>query len=85
MNSNFNGPINIGSEEMISINNLVKLVAKVSNQKIEIKNIKGPLGVRGRNSNNDLIKEVLDWDYQFTLEQGISRTYEWIYNQIYNS
>jgi len=85
MNSNQNGPINIGSEEMISINNLVLLVADIAQKNITIKNIDGPLGVRGRNSNNDLIKNILDWNYQYSLREGMSRTYEWINSQASSS
>ena len=85
MNSNHNGPINIGSEEMISINNLVLLVADIAQKNITIKNIDGPLGVRGRNSNNDLINNILDWNYQYSLREGMSRTYEWINNQASSS
>lgn len=83
MNSTFNGPLNIGSEEMVSINELALIVSKIANKKTKLKHIDGPLGVRGRNSNNDLIKSVLNWDYKFSLEDGIKLTYEWIYNQIY--
>jgi len=85
MNSNHNGPINIGSEEMISINNLVLLVADIAQKNISIKNIDGPLGVRGRNSNNDLINNILDWNYQYSLREGMSRTYEWINSQATSS
>ena len=85
MNSNHNGPINIGSEEMISINNLVLLVADIAQKNISIKNIDGPLGVRGRNSNNDLINNILDWNYQYSLREGMSRTYEWINSQASSS
>lgn len=85
MNSNQNGPINIGSEEMISINNLVLLVADIAQKNITIKNIDGPLGVRGRNSNNDLINNILDWNYQYSLREGMSRTYEWINSQASSS
>jgi len=85
MNSNHNGPINIGSEEMISINNLVLLVADIAQKNITIKNIDGPLGVRGRNSNNDLINNILDWNYQYYLREGMSRTYEWINSQASSS
>jgi len=85
MNSNHNGPINIGSEEMISINNLVLLVADIAQKNITIKNIDGPLGVRGRNSNNDLINNILDWNYQYSLREGMSRTYEWINSQASSS
>ena len=76
--SDFTGPVNIGSEEMVSINQLVDIAAKVSGKEVEKNHIDGPLGVRGRNSNNDLIREKLDWDYTMTLEEGIKKTYDWI-------
>ena len=76
--SDFTGPVNIGSEEMVSINQLVDIAAKVSGKDVEKNHIDGPLGVRGRNSNNDLIREKLDWNYSMTLEQGIKKTYDWI-------
>jgi len=82
MDSDFIGPVNIGSEEMVTINQLVDIVTKISNKTIEKKHIDGPLGVRGRNSNNDLIREKLGWDYNMSLEEGIRRTYSWIYRQI---
>ena len=82
MQSNFMGPVNIGSEEMVSINQLVDTAAKVAGKIIEKEHIDGPLGVRGRNSNNDLISEKLGWNYSQSLEEGISKTYEWITNQI---
>ena len=81
MESAFIGPINIGSEEMVTINQLVEIVAKVAGKKIKIKHIDGPLGVRGRNSTNALIREKLNWDYQMTLEEGLRRTYLWIMEQ----
>ena len=83
--SDFSGPVNIGSEEMVSINELVDIAAKVSGKKVNKKHIEGPLGVRGRNSNNDLIREKLDWDYTLTLEEGIRRTYNWINSQLHKS
>jgi GDP-D-mannose 3',5'-epimerase len=82
MNSDHTTPINIGSEEMVSINELVGIVSKVSEKDIKIKHIDGPLGVRGRNSNNDLIKKVLDWNFEYSLEDGITKTYSWIEKQI---
>ena len=82
MNSDYHNPINIGSEEMVSINQLVEIVSKIANKKISIKHIDGPLGVRGRNSDNELIKEILDWDYKFNLEEGIKDTYFWIEKQV---
>ncbi len=78
MNSDFLGPVNIGSEEMVTINELVDIAAKVAKKTIYKNHIDGPLGVRGRNSNNDLVREKLGWDYSQTLEEGIRKTYEWI-------
>ena len=78
----FIGPVNIGSEEMVTINQLVDTAAKVAGKVISKKHIDGPLGVRGRNSSNDLIRKVLDWDYQMSLEEGIAKTYAWISDQI---
>ena len=82
MDSEFIGPVNIGSEEMVTINELVDIAAKVANKKIEKNHIDGPLGVRGRNSNNDLIREKLGWDYEQSLEEGIRKTYGWISYEI---
>ena len=82
MDSDFIGPVNIGSEEMVTINQLVDTAAKVAGKTVEKNHIDGPLGVRGRNSNNDLIREKLGWDYSQTLEEGIAKTYAWIVEQI---
>jgi GDP-D-mannose 3',5'-epimerase len=83
MDSDFMGPVNIGSEEMVTINQLVETAAKVSGKVVQkIYKLDAPQGVRGRNSNNDLIREKLDWDYSQTLEDGIRKTYEWIEEQI---
>ena len=83
MNSDFLGPVNIGSEEMVTINQLVETAAKVSGKVVQrTHNLDAPLGVRGRNSNNDLVREKLGWDYEQTLEEGIRKTYEWISEQI---
>ena len=84
MDSDFMGPVNIGSEEMVTINELVETAAKVSGKEVRKMHIDGPLGVRGRNSNNDLIRENLGWDYSQTLEEGIRKTYIWISEQIEN-
>lgn len=81
-NESDEGPINIGSEEMVTINELVKIVSKVSGKSVEVKHIPGPLGVRGRNSNNERIRSLLNWNYQWSLEQGIRETYSWIENQV---
>ena len=82
MQSDFMGPVNIGSEEMVTINDLVDIAARVAGKKVEKVHIEGPLGVRGRNSDNELIREKLGWDYSITLEEGIRKTYEWIRWQI---
>jgi len=74
--------VNIGSEEMVTINQLVETAALVANKNVEKIHVDGPTGVRGRNSNNDLIREKLGWDYSQTLEDGIRKTYEWINDQI---
>ena len=84
MKSDFMGPVNIGSEEMVTINQLVEIAAEVAEKEVSKIHIDGPLGVRGRNSNNDLIRKKLDWDYQMTLKEGIRYTYYWINSQINN-
>ena len=83
MDSDFIGPVNIGSEEMVTINQLVDTAAKVADKVVKkVYKLDAPLGVRGRNSNNDLIREKLGWDYSQTLEEGIRKTYNWIQQQI---
>jgi GDP-D-mannose 3',5'-epimerase len=82
MDSDFVGPVNIGSEEMVTINTLADTAAKVAGKTIVKKHIDGPLGVRGRNSNNDLVREKLGWDYSQTLEEGMLRTYNWVLEQV---
>jgi GDP-D-mannose 3', 5'-epimerase len=78
----FIGPVNIGSEEIVTINQLVDIAAKVAGKSIDKKHIPGPLGVRGRNSDNALIREVLGWDFNQTLAVGIEKTYKWISDQL---
>ena len=82
MDSECTKPLNIGSEEMVTINQLVDIAAKVAGKKITKVYVDGPTGVRGRNSNNDLVREELMWDYFMTLEEGIKKTYEWIRWQV---
>lgn len=84
MQSDFTGPVNIGSEEMVTINQLVDIVCSIENKSLEKIHIPGPLGVRGRNSNNDLVRAKLSWDYSLSLVDGISKTYAWIKKQIVN-
>lgn len=74
-------PLNLGSERMISINNLAFLIAKLNNKSVSIKNIDGPMGVRGRNSHNKLIKETIGWAPGEDLEAGLIKTYAWIESQ----
>lgn len=78
MQSNFTEPINIGSEEMIKINDLAIMAMDIENKYIEMNHIDGPTGVRGRNSNNDLIREVLKWEPKYKLRDGLKLTYNWI-------
>jgi nucleoside-diphosphate-sugar epimerase len=80
--SDFEGPVNIGSEEMVTINELAQYAIDISGKKITIKNIPGPTGVRGRNSDNKLIEEKLDWVPNYSLYEGLIHTYEWIRKQI---
>lgn len=80
--SDFEGPVNIGSDEMVTINQLVDMVADIAGKKIEKNHIPGPTGVRGRNSENSLIKEKLGWAPSQTLRQGLEKTYEWIELQV---
>ena len=83
MDSDFLGPVNIGSEEMVTINDLVKITGKVAGKAVSRRHkLDAPLGVRGRNSNNDLVREKLGWDYKYTLEDGIRKTYAWIEEQV---
>jgi GDP-D-mannose 3',5'-epimerase len=82
MDSDFTGPVNIGSEEMVTINELVEIAGRVAGKEVrKMHKLDAPLGVRGRNSNNDLIREKLGWDYSQTLEEGIRITYNWIEGQ----
>ena len=83
VDSDFIGPVNIGSEEMVTINDLLKITAKVAGAAVSKRHkLDAPLGVRGRNSNNDLVREKLGWDYEQTLEEGIAKTYAWIKEQV---
>ncbi len=82
MRSSFRGPVNIGSDEMVTINELVDMVAKVAGKRIVKTHVKGPVGVRGRNSDNRLIKKELGWAPSNSLMRGIKMTYPWIVDQI---
>lgn len=82
MSSDCEVPLNLGSERMISINDLVLLIAKLHDKTVHINNVEGPLGVMGRNSHNKLIKETIGWAPGDLLEQGLIETYAWIERQI---
>lgn len=82
MDSDFIGPVNIGSEEMVTINKLAEMVMDIGEKDITIKHIDGPTGVRGRNSDNALIKEKLGWEPSQSLYEGLKKTYSWIFNQV---
>lgn len=83
MHSDYSEPINIGSDELVTINNMVDIVSRIANKKISKKyDLTKPQGVRGRNSDNTLVKKKLDWEPKTTLENGLKRTYFWIEKQI---
>ncbi len=83
MRSDYRGPLNLGTEEMVSINELVRLVIEVSGKRdISIRHIDGPQGVRGRNSDNSRLREVLGWEPSISLRDGMAPTYRWIAEQV---
>jgi nucleoside-diphosphate-sugar epimerase len=83
MKSDFQGPINIGSEEMVTINQMVEIISDIAQKKIVRKHkLDAPVGVRGRNSSNDLIRKELGWDYSMPLAEGLEKTYLWIQSQL---
>jgi nucleoside-diphosphate-sugar epimerase len=82
MASNIDQPVNLGSERMIRINDLAFLIAKLNGRSVSIRNVDGPLGVMGRNSDNKLIRELLSWAPDENLEYGLVKTYEWIKGQV---
>ena len=82
MRSDFTGPVNIGSEEMVTINGLATMIMKIADKPLTIRHIAGPLGVRGRNSDNRLIRQRLGWAPQQPLANGLQTTYRWIHQQV---
>lgn len=82
MRSEWEGPVNIGSDEMVTINQLARMVMSVAGKELEIEHVDGPLGVRGRNSDNKLILQKLGWAPEWSLEKGIRKTYPWIERQV---
>ncbi len=85
MDSDFAGPVNIGSEEMVTINQMAEMIMDIAGKRLAIKHIAGPLGVRGRNSDNKLIREKLGWEPQMPLRSGLEKTYPWIESQVNSS
>jgi GDP-D-mannose 3',5'-epimerase len=82
MRSNFQGPVNIGSDEMVTLNDLAGMIIEIAGKRLTLEHVPGPLGVRGRNSDNALIKEKLNWAPTQPLKQGLAKTYPWIANQV---
>jgi nucleoside-diphosphate-sugar epimerase len=82
MESSFEGPVNIGSEEMVTINQMALMIMKIAGKRLAIRNIPGPMGVRGRNSNNRLLRRELGWEPTQSLFDGLSKTYPWIEEQL---
>ncbi len=82
MRSDHREPLNLGQDRMVTINQLADIVAEAAGMEITKKHIDGPQGVRGRNSDNTLLREVLGWEPQISLEDGLAETYEWIESQV---
>jgi GDP-D-mannose 3',5'-epimerase len=82
MNADYTEPVNIGSEEMVSILELVELLCRLSNKKMFIRSVDGPVGVRGRNSDNRLMRKITGWEPRTRLEDGIRNTYLWVERQV---
>jgi GDP-D-mannose 3',5'-epimerase len=82
MDSDFTGPVNVGSEEMVTINHLAEIIMEIAGKKLSIRHIDGPLGVRGRNSDNRLIRDRLGWAPGRSLSEGLQKTYQWIAQQV---
>jgi nucleoside-diphosphate-sugar epimerase len=82
MRSDYTLPLNLGSDRMVTINQLAGIVADIAGIKITVKHISGPMGVRGRNSDNTRLREVLKWEPRLTLEEGLECTYPWIEKQV---
>jgi nucleoside-diphosphate-sugar epimerase len=82
MRSDVQEPLNLGQDRLISINDLADLIMEIAGVRLAKKHIKGPEGVRGRNSDNNLLKKVLGWEPEMALEEGLMRTYTWIEQQV---
>lgn len=82
MNSDFHEPLNLGQDRMVTINELIDIISEIAKIKVTRKHIDGPQGVRGRNSDNSKLREVLDWEPSISLEDGLRVTYEWIEQEV---
>jgi GDP-D-mannose 3',5'-epimerase len=82
MSSTFDGPLNLGQDRMVSINQLADIIADIAGVRVQKRHIPGPQGVRGRNSDNTLLRRVLGWEPQVSLEEGLAKTYAWIEHQV---
>jgi GDP-D-mannose 3', 5'-epimerase len=82
MRSDFHEPLNLGQDRMVTINQLADMVAEIAGVRITKKHVPGPMGVRGRNSDNTLLRKVLKWEPEISLEEGLARTYGWIEEQV---
>ncbi len=82
MESDVREPVNIGSEEMVTINQLAAMTAEIAGKRVHFKHISGPLGVRGRNSDNHLVRKLLGWEPTYALREGMAKTYAWIASQV---
>ena len=83
MNSDFDQPLNLGTERMVSINELAAIIMNIAGKNLSIEHVDGPQGVRGRNSDNTKLREVLGWEPSIELEEGLSETYRWIEKQLF--
>jgi nucleoside-diphosphate-sugar epimerase len=82
MHSDYHDPLNVGSEEMVSINELAGIAAACAGVKVHINHVEGPVGVRGRNSDNTQVTAITGWRPQISLRQGMAVTYRWIEQQV---
>ncbi len=82
MGSGYSDPLNLGQDRMVTINQLADMVASIAGVRIVKKHVPGPQGVRGRNSDNTRLRQVLGWEPEITLEEGLARTYRWIEDQV---
>lgn len=85
MRGDYQHPLNLGSDRMVTINELVAIIQRIAGTDLEVRHVPGPKGVRGRNSDNTKIRKMLDWEPSISLEDGLARTYPWIEAQVRES